>query len=123
MDSSPVGGGIPMRVAEVDAPATIMFQFKSPRRHGLLTRHPVHGVPVPVIPPEDTALLKARMGQGPEVGKHDWQDVEAMMAFVSEFDWDYLRWRAQAILPSERRQQILRRLERIWDRLCATRQA
>ncbi len=36
MDSSPVGGGIPMRIAEVDAPATIMFQFKSPRRYGLL---------------------------------------------------------------------------------------
>jgi len=36
MDRSPVGGGIPRRVAEVDAPATIMFQFKSPRRYGLL---------------------------------------------------------------------------------------
>jgi predicted dehydrogenase len=36
MDSSPVGGGIPRRVAEVDAPATIMFQFKSPRRYGVL---------------------------------------------------------------------------------------
>ncbi len=36
MDTSPVGGGIPLRVAEVDAPATIMFQFKSPRRYGVL---------------------------------------------------------------------------------------
>lgn len=36
MDKSPVGGGIPRRVAEVDAPATIMCQFKSPRRYGLL---------------------------------------------------------------------------------------
>jgi predicted dehydrogenase len=35
-DTSPVGGGIPTRVAEVDAPATIMFQFKSPRRYGVL---------------------------------------------------------------------------------------
>jgi hypothetical protein len=88
-----------------------------------LTRHQLHGVPVSVIPPEDNTLLKARMGRGPEVGKHDWQDVEAMMAFVSEFDWDYLRWRARAILPAERRQEILRRLEQMWDRLCATRQA
>lgn len=87
-----------------------------------LTRHSVHGVPVPIIPSEDNVLLKARMGRGPEVGKHDWQDVEAMMASVPEFDWGYLRWRAQAILPPERRQQILQRLERIWDRLCATRQ-
>jgi predicted dehydrogenase len=36
MDSSPVGGLIPRQVAEVDAPATIMFQFKSPRRYGVL---------------------------------------------------------------------------------------
>lgn len=36
MDKSPVGGGIPRKVAEVDAPATIMFQFKSPRRYGVL---------------------------------------------------------------------------------------
>ena len=36
MCKSPVGGGIPRRVAEVDAPATIMFQFKAPRRYGVL---------------------------------------------------------------------------------------
>ncbi len=36
IDRSPVGGLIPPRVAEVDAPATIMFQFKSPKRYGLL---------------------------------------------------------------------------------------
>jgi predicted dehydrogenase len=27
---------VPRRVAEVDAPATIMFQFRSPRRYGVL---------------------------------------------------------------------------------------
>jgi predicted dehydrogenase len=36
MDRSPVGGIIPRQIAEVDAPATIMFQFKSPRRYGVL---------------------------------------------------------------------------------------
>jgi predicted dehydrogenase len=36
MDDSPVGGIIPRQVAQVDAPATIMFQFKSPRRYGVL---------------------------------------------------------------------------------------
>jgi predicted dehydrogenase len=36
MDKSPVGGGIPRQVAEVDAPATLMFQFKSPCRYGVL---------------------------------------------------------------------------------------
>jgi predicted dehydrogenase len=36
LDSSPVGGGIPRQVAQIDAPATIMFQFKAPRRYGVL---------------------------------------------------------------------------------------
>jgi predicted dehydrogenase len=36
MDKSPVGGGIPKQVAKLDAPATVMFQFKSPRRYGVL---------------------------------------------------------------------------------------
>jgi predicted dehydrogenase len=36
MDRSPVGGIIARQIAEVDAPATIMFQFKSPRRYGVL---------------------------------------------------------------------------------------
>ncbi len=36
IDSSPVGGLVPRQVAEVDAPATIMFQFKAPRRYGVL---------------------------------------------------------------------------------------
>jgi len=36
LDTSPVGGGIPRQVAEIDAPATIMFQFQAPRRYGVL---------------------------------------------------------------------------------------
>jgi predicted dehydrogenase len=36
IDRSPVGGVIPQQLASVDAPATIMFQFKSPRRYGVL---------------------------------------------------------------------------------------
>jgi predicted dehydrogenase len=36
IDRSPVGTGIPRQVAEMDAPATIMFQFKAPRRYGVL---------------------------------------------------------------------------------------
>jgi predicted dehydrogenase len=36
MDQSPVGGLVPRQIAQVDAPATIMFQFKSPRRYGVL---------------------------------------------------------------------------------------
>jgi predicted dehydrogenase len=36
IDRSAVDRFTPRRVAEVDAPATIMFQFKSPRRYGVL---------------------------------------------------------------------------------------
>ncbi len=36
MDQSPVGGLVPRQIAQVDAPATIMFQFKSPCRYGVL---------------------------------------------------------------------------------------
>ncbi len=36
IDYSAASFGVPQSVARVDAPATIMFQFKSPRRYGLL---------------------------------------------------------------------------------------
>ena len=36
IDHSPVGGGIPQSLAAVDAPATIMFQFRAGRRYGVL---------------------------------------------------------------------------------------
>lgn len=36
IDRSPVGGGVPQSLAAVDAPATIMIQFKAPRRYGVL---------------------------------------------------------------------------------------
>lgn len=36
MDVSPVGGLVPQWMAQVDAPAIIMFQFKKPRRYGVL---------------------------------------------------------------------------------------
>ena len=36
IDRSPVGGLVPQKLATVDAPTTIMFQFKSPRRYGVL---------------------------------------------------------------------------------------
>jgi predicted nucleotidyltransferase len=79
-----------------------------------LTRHEIAGVAVPVIPPEDNILLKAMRGRGPEVGKHDWEDVEAMLAHLPTLDWEYLRWRADACLAQERREQILERLEALW---------
>ena len=75
-----------------------------------LTRHEVAGVTVPVIPPEDNILLKGLWGRGPEVGKHDWNDVQEMMTHLATLDWEYLRWRAGACGPPERMQQVLERL-------------
>jgi hypothetical protein len=82
-----------------------------------LTRHEIAGVTVPVIPPEDNILLKASWGRGAEVGKHDWEDVEAMMAYLPSLDWEYLRWRAETCVSKERREQVLARLEIMWNQL------
>ncbi|MGD9101768.1 MAG: hypothetical protein PVF45_14900 [Anaerolineae bacterium] len=75
------------------------------------TRHEITGVVVPVIPAEDNILLKAIFGRGPEEGKHDWEDVRAMMAHLPALDWEYLRWRASVCNLKERAQEALKRLE------------
>jgi hypothetical protein len=82
-----------------------------------LTHHEIAGVAVPVIPPEDNILLKAIWGRGPEQGKHDWEDVQAMMAYLPSLDWEYLKWRADVRGPQEDVQQALERLEESWRRL------
>jgi hypothetical protein len=82
-----------------------------------LTRHEIAGVIVPVIPPEDNILLKAIWGRGPEQGKHDWEDVQAMMAHLPVLDWDYLHWRANACGPQQHVQQALEQLEELWRAL------
>lgn len=82
-----------------------------------LTRHKIGGVEVPVIPAEDNILLKAMQGRGAEQGKHDWEDVEAMMAFLPSLDWDYLRWRAGTLDRPELAQNVMERLEELWGRL------
>jgi len=79
-----------------------------------LTRYEIAGVIVPVIPPEDNILIKAMLGRGPEVGKHDWEDIEAMMAHLPALDWAYLRWRADACQPRQCVRQALKRLETLW---------
>lgn len=82
-----------------------------------LTRHDLAGVDVPVIPPEDNILLKALMGRGPAEGKHDWEDIEAMMSHLPALDWEYLRWRASTYRNQQRVQQLLGRLEELWRML------
>jgi hypothetical protein len=76
-----------------------------------LTRHDVSGVTVPVIPPEDNILLKAIWRRGPEQGKHDWQDVQAMLTHLPALDWDYLRWRLQTCCSGPGVRRVLQLLE------------
>ena len=80
-----------------------------------LRRHEISGVTIPVIPPEDNILIKALLGRGPEVGKHDWEDVEAMMAYLPSLDWEYLHWRINTCVPKERAEQVLQRIETMWQ--------
>ena len=80
-----------------------------------LVRREIGGLTVPVIPPEDNILLKAMWGRGAEEGKHDWQDVEAMMTGLERLDWQYLRWRADGMFPRARVEGVLRCLEQLWE--------
>jgi hypothetical protein len=73
-----------LTIMDLDAPMAVR-----------LTHHQVAGVLSPVIPPEDNILFKAILGRGPEVGKHDWEDIRAMLAHLPALDWEYLRWRAK----------------------------
>ena len=73
----------------------------------------VPGVTVPVIPPEDNILIKAIWRRGPEVGKHDWDDVQEMMAHLPELDWAYLRWRADTCGAGQQAQQALALLKKL----------
>ena len=75
----------------------------------------IAGVEVPVIPPEDNILLKAMWGRGAAERKHDWEDVEAMLGHLPSLDWVYLRWRAGQFADSERAEQVLQRLEHLWQ--------
>jgi hypothetical protein len=79
-----------------------------------LQRHEIAGITVPIVPPEDNILLKAIADRGPEVGKHDWEDVQAMMAHLPALDWEYLRWRAGACGPRRSTEPVLERLESLW---------
>ncbi len=77
-----------------------------------LTRHEIAGITVPVIPPEDNILFKAILGRGPEMGKHDWEDVHAMLAYLPALDWEYLRWRAGVCGVEEKLLQRIQDKER-----------
>jgi hypothetical protein len=99
-------------LAQHDAELDYALDLDAPMR-ARLQRHTIAGVSVPVIPPEDNILLKTLWGRGPEVGKHDWEDVSAMLAHLPVLDWEYLRWRAGTFGPRERVQQALEGLAQV----------
>lgn len=82
-----------------------------------LTSYEIAGISVPVIPAEDNILLKATWGRGPDEGKHDWEDVEAMMTCLDSLDWEYLFWRAEGLPPRPQVQRVLQRLEQLWEQM------
>ena len=51
-----------------------------------ISYHNLIGVPVPVISVEDNIVFKAVLGRGPEVGKHDWEDVADMLRHHPNLD-------------------------------------
>jgi hypothetical protein len=75
------------------------------------TYREIAAVTVPVMPPEDNILLKAIWRRGPEQGKHDWQDVQAMLAHLPALDWGYLRWRLDTCCSGPCLAQVLELLE------------
>jgi hypothetical protein len=75
------------------------------------TYREIAAVTVPVMPPEDNILLKAIWRRGPEQGKHDWQDVQAMLAHLPALDWGYLRWRFDTCCSGPCLAQVLELLE------------
>ncbi len=53
------------------------------------------GTRVPVVSPEDNLVFKAIMQRGPECGKHDLEDVQALLSATGgDLDWDYVSRRA-----------------------------
>jgi hypothetical protein len=109
-----------IQFASFDILAGLNVMDLDDRMAARLTRHEIAGVMVPVIPPEDNILLKAMWGRGPEVGKHDWEDVREMMVHLPTLDWEYLRWRASQCASPQRTGQLLERLETLWRQTAKT---
>lgn len=69
------------------------------------------GVTVPVLAPEDVIAFKAVLQRGPDRGKHDLEDIDAL-AGVVELDLDYLRARLGRMGAEERARSVMASLAR-----------
>ncbi len=84
--------------------------FDEPMR-ARVTRQAVLGITVPVSAAEDIIAFKAILQRGPEQGKHDLEDIQAIAQTLgSRLDLDYLKERARVCQALERVQGCLQQL-------------
>lgn len=60
------------------------------------------GIAFSLFPPEDVLLIKALLRRGPDVGKHDLEDIRAFMNIYSGIRFDYLNERIRTLGAEER---------------------
>ncbi len=72
-----------------------------------------HGIEIPVLAPEDLVALKAVLQRGPEQGKHDLEDIDALAA-STRIDPVYLRLRLERMRALDRARSVLGKWE--WGR-------
>jgi hypothetical protein len=70
-----------------------------------------YGMPLFVIAPEDTLVLKAIAQRGPEDGKRDVADVAAILQRQQRLDRGYLMWRAEVCGAADRVRSLIAQLE------------
>lgn len=76
-----------------------------------VTRQSILGIDVPVCAPEDIIVLKAILQRGPQQGKHDLEDIQAIAHTLgNQLDLDYLKERASACGALARVEACLQRL-------------
>ncbi len=94
---------------------TYLIRFDEPMRQRI-TRQTLLGVGVPALAPEDIIVLKAILQRGPEQGKHDLEDIQAIHQTLGQrLDYDYLKARALACNALERVSSGLQRLGISWE--------
>lgn len=68
------------------------------------------GIDVPVLSPEDLIALKAVLQRGPEQGKHDFEDIQALIKVVN-LDLAYLHNRLITMGAEARAKAVVEKLE------------
>jgi hypothetical protein len=81
--------------------------FDEPMRQRI-TRQTIPGINAPVSAAEDIIAFKAILQRGPEQGKHDLEDIQAIaQSLGNRLDIDYLKERARVCQALERVQGCL----------------